>query len=150
LDVQSYIRYLRPPVRTSKQVMLVGELDGRIGAFSYFEDADDPSNVFLKVIAVAWDLRKSPRGKGGALGREVLEVTIETILERAREAGCDDDEVSVVGHIDNRNSASQRLCKDFGFVRLSDVEPPGENLAVWQAAFSCDEPSSHEEAQEDS
>jgi len=133
LEVQSYVRALRPPVKRPGEVLLIGERDGQIGAVVHFAEADDPCNVFLKVIGVAWELRQLPEAKGGAFGRELMATTVDLIRQRAREAECG-DEISVVGHIDENNAASQRLCAEFGFVALP-VPPPGPGLRVWQAAF---------------
>jgi hypothetical protein len=120
--------------REHLEFILIGERDGKkIGAVSHFDHAGDPCDVFLKIIAVAYDLRKSSEVEKGAYGNELLTQTIEVIKDRARAADSG-GEVSISCHIDERNMGSQRLCGDFEFIKLP-APPPGPNLAVWQAVF---------------
>jgi len=131
MEVQYGIRGLEPPYTGNKQ-MLVGEKDGAIGAVFLFEDADDPGNVFLSAIAVAWHLRSSREARDGRYGQEALQVTLCRIRRRAFAAGF--ERVFVTGKIHNKNRASQRLCRSAG---LEPLTPVANDLTLWHGTFDA-------------
>jgi hypothetical protein len=109
LEVQSFIRDLRPPLGPD-QSLLVGEDGAGIGALCLLAQQEDASFIKIQVLAVAVRYR----GTEGAYADEAVDVALETAVERGRKSGL--DEVIIVGWIHPRNHPARRLNQRTGFV----------------------------------
>jgi hypothetical protein len=124
LDVQQFIRGLRPPV-SSDEMLLIGEDADGIAAVSLsWVPSQDPSIVKLLAIAVA----TCCRGKGGEYADEALQTTLETIEERVSKY--DLESFLAFGLIDRRNQASKKMCERAGLTHVGDDPNGFEEWAV--------------------
>lgn len=105
LDVQGYIRQLRPPAHGG-EVLVVGEDAGGIGAVAHAENDPDPSRMFVAAIAVA--LRLRGYGHERKVGDELIEELINRLANRADSDGYPG--LTLWGKVDSRNTACERLC----------------------------------------
>lgn len=105
LQVQGYVRALRPPASPG-QLILLGEDDQGLGAVAWTAEVDGPHDVFVKVLAVALRLR----GQGYA--QELLDEVVDRVANRADAAGA--DRVTLSGNVHVNNAASRRFCERAG------------------------------------
>jgi hypothetical protein len=124
LDVQQFIRGLRPPVGPD-EMLLIGEDASGIAAVSLsWVPPQDPSVVKLLAIAVAARFR----GKGGEYADEALQTTLDVIEERVSQY--DLESFLAFGLIDRRNQASKRMCERAGLVHVGDNPNGLEEWAI--------------------
>jgi hypothetical protein len=120
LEVQSYLRDLKPPVR-AKTALLLGTSHGRLIAVSHY-GWDVLEEQFI-IWAVARSVHASGAGVGSAL--------IERALYHLRQTkAAEDVDCGVFTRIDRRNGASKAAFASAGFDCLGPV-PDDDYLEMW-------------------
>lgn len=129
LEVQSFIRSLRPPL-SPDQSLLVGEDTEGVASVCLLAQQADLQLIKIQVLAVA----VRHRGKGGTYSDEAMDVALETAVERGRKTGL--DAVTVIGLVHDRNRAAQRLNERAGFA-CQGTTPEG--LEIWALTLDTEE-----------
>jgi hypothetical protein len=129
LEVQSFIRALRPPL-SPNQSLLLGEDANGIAAICLLAQQKDPSFIKIQVLAIATRYR----GLGGTYGNEALDVALETALERGRKSRL--DEVIVVGWVNQRNYPAKLLNQRTGFICQGKTQ---DGFEIWARILDTEE-----------
>lgn len=122
LEVQSWVRAMRPPERAPGKRLLSGWSAGQLKAVALYEEADGLDQILLEVMAVSSDCRMV----GGGYADEMFNEVLDRITETCRSAGV--DETFISGRIYEHNRASQKMARRMGFSHLDDA---GEGVQVW-------------------
>lgn len=128
--MQRAIHQLPVPIHGDDGTCLVGLAEGqRIGAVTVWCQMRDAPGLFkAQLIAVSLDFRRTSADseRAGVVASEALDVTL-TEMASQHPGG------RVVGLIDHRNRASQRLVRTHGFVQIRDYPLSEPELEAWAA-----------------
>lgn len=114
LQVQSYIRALKPRTSPNCHLWVGLDAEGVAGVFHY--ERVGGTEVFVKCAAIAVRHRR----KGGGVADELLTTMLDEITARAIEAG--ERDVLVTGHIHPENRPSQYLARRTGFRQIACLD----------------------------
>lgn len=128
--VQKAIHRLPAPIHGDDGTCLVGLTeDERVGAVTLWCEMRDMPGLFkAQLIAVSIELRRTSADpeRAGVVASESLDLTLAEMASR-HPGG------RVVGLIDHRNHASQRLVRTHGFARISGYPVSEPELEAWAA-----------------
>jgi hypothetical protein len=128
--VQKAIHQLPVPIHGDDGTCLIGLTEGeRIGAVAVWCEMRDMPGLFkAQLIAVSIEFRGTSADpeRAGAVASEALDLTLTAMASRHPRG-------RVVGLIDHRNHASQRLVQTHGFARISGYPELEPELEAWAA-----------------
>ena len=101
-QVRGFVRSMKPPAPPG-QMMLLGKDDLGLGAVAWTENVDGPTDVFIRVMALA----SRARNLGAGHADEMFEEMKDRLADRVEIAGA--DHLILTAKVDPRNEASRHL-----------------------------------------